>query len=60
MILAEDGRKMSKSLNNYPDIMYLVDKYGADSLRYYLMSSPAVKAEDLNFSEKGVDEVYKK
>ncbi|MEK7669374.1 MAG: class I tRNA ligase family protein [Patescibacteria group bacterium] len=60
MILAEDGRKMSKSLNNYPDPMYIIDKYGADSLRYYLMSSSAVKAEDLNFSEKGVDEVSKK
>jgi isoleucyl-tRNA synthetase len=60
MILAEDGRKMSKSLNNYPDIAYIIDKYGADSLRYYLMSSQAVKAEDLNFSEKGVDEVSKK
>ncbi len=60
MVLAEDGRKMAKSLKNYPDIMYIVDKYGADSLRYYLMSSPAVKAEDLNFSEKGVDEVSKK
>ncbi|NLE07275.1 MAG: class I tRNA ligase family protein [Parcubacteria group bacterium] len=60
MVLAEDGRKMSKMLKNYPEISYIVDKYGADSLRYYLMSSPAVKAEDLNFSEKGVDEVSKK
>lgn len=60
MILAEDGRKMSKSLNNYPDPVYIFDKYGADSLRYYLMSSSAVKAEDINFSEKGVDEISKK
>ncbi|MBN2093961.1 MAG: class I tRNA ligase family protein [Candidatus Zambryskibacteria bacterium] len=60
LILAEDGRKMSKSLKNYPEISYIVDKYGADALRYYLMSSSAVKAEDLNFSEKGVDEVSKK
>ncbi|MEK7635125.1 MAG: class I tRNA ligase family protein [Patescibacteria group bacterium] len=60
MILAEDGRKMAKRLKNYPEISYIIDKYGADSLRYYLMSSPAVKAEDLNFSEKGVDEVSKK
>lgn len=60
LVLAEDGRKMSKSLNNYPDIMYIVDKYGADSLRYYMMASPAVRAEDLNFSEKSVDEVSKK
>lgn len=60
MILAEDGRKMSKSLNNYPDPVSIMDEYGADSLRYYLMSSPAVKAEDLNFSERGVEEVSKK
>jgi isoleucyl-tRNA synthetase len=60
MVLAEDGRKMSKSLKNYPDIMEIINKYGADSLRYYLVSSPVVHAEDLNFSEKGVDEVCKK
>ena len=60
LVLAEDGRKMSKSLNNYPDLMDIINKYGADSLRYYLISSPLVKAEDFNFSEKGVDEVYKK
>lgn len=60
LVLAEDGRKMSKSLNNYPDPLVIMDKYGADSLRYYLASSSAVKAEDLNFSERGVDEVSKK
>jgi len=60
LVLAEDGRKMSKSLNNYPDLMDIVNKYGADALRYYLVSSPLVKAEDFNFSEKGVDEIYKK
>ncbi len=60
LVLAEDGRKMSKSLNNYPDLMDVVNKYGADALRYYLVSSPLVKAEDFNFSEKGVDEISKK
>ncbi|MEI6420049.1 MAG: class I tRNA ligase family protein [bacterium] len=60
IVLAEDGQKMSKSLKNYPDPMIVVDKYGADALRYYMMSSPVVKAEDLRFSEKGVDEVMKK
>ncbi len=60
IILAEDGQKMSKRLKNYPDPMEVVNKYGADALRYYLMSSPAVHAEDIRFSEKGVDEVYKK
>ena len=60
IILAEDGQKMSKRLNNYPDPMRLVEKYGADALRFYLISSQAVRAENLNFSEKGVDEVNKK
>jgi isoleucyl-tRNA synthetase len=60
LILAADGKKMSKSLKNYPDPMLVVDKYGADALRYYLLSSPVVKAEDLCFSEGGVDEIMKK
>lgn len=60
LILAEDGQKMAKSKNNYPPLMLTVEKYGADSLRYFLASSPAVKAEDVRFSEKGVDEVSKK
>lgn len=60
IILAENGQKMSKRLKNYPDPMELVSKYGADSLRLYLLSSPVVAGENLNFSEKGVDEIYKK
>ncbi len=60
IVLAEDGKKMSKKLQNYPDPMQVVDKYGADALRYYLLSSPVVQAENLNFSEKGVDENLKK
>jgi isoleucyl-tRNA synthetase len=60
MVLAEDGEKMSKSKKNYPDPMLVAEKYSADSLRYYLMSSPVVHAQDLCFSERGVDEVTKK
>ncbi len=60
LVLAEDGRKMSKSLKNYPEIDSVLNKFGADAMRYYLMSSQAVKAESLLFSEKGVDEVSKK
>jgi isoleucyl-tRNA synthetase len=60
IILAEDGEKMSKRLKNYPDPMEVVNKYGADALRYYLLSSPVVAAQDVRFSEKGVDEVSKK
>jgi isoleucyl-tRNA synthetase len=55
LILAEDGAKMSKRLKNYPDPAAIVDHYGADALRLYLLSSPAVNAEDLRFSERGVE-----
>ena len=60
IVLAEDGKKMSKKLNNYPDPMEVVDRYGADALRFYLLSSPVMQAENLSFSEKGVDEVARK
>ncbi len=60
LVLAEDGRKMSKKLKNYPDPMELVEKYGADSLRYYLLSSPVIRGEDLRFVTRGVEEVTKK
>lgn len=59
-ILAEDGSKMSKSKNNFPDPWIIFSKYGVDALRFYLLSAPVMRAEDLNFSEKGVDEIYKK
>ena len=60
LVLAEDGRKMSKSLRNYPDPMELVDRVGADAVRYYLLSAPIMRAEDLNFSEKEVTEQARK
>ena len=60
IVLAEDGKKMSKRLKNYPDPMVVLEKYGADALRYYLASSPVMYAEGLNFSEKDVREVYNK
>lgn len=59
-ILAADGSKMSKSKKNYPDPTLLIDKYGVDALRYYLMSSVVMRAENLNFSEDGVKEIYQK
>ncbi len=60
LVLASDGQKMSKRLHNYPDPMDIVEKYGADALRYYLLSSSVIRAEDLRFNERGVDEVSKK
>lgn len=60
IVLAEDGKKMSKRLGNYPEPSEIFDKYGADAVRYYLATSQVMKAEDLRFSEKEVDEVFKK
>ena len=59
-VLAEDGEKMSKSKNNFTDPMILINKYGVDALRFYLMSSPVMNSDDLNFSDKSVEEAYKK
>ena len=52
MLLAEDGKKMSKSLKNYPDPRKMLDEYGADAIRLYFMQSPAVYGVELRFSEK--------
>ncbi len=60
IILADNGQKMSKRLQNYTDPSEEMDRFGADAMRYYLLSSPAVHAEDFSFSDKGVDEVVKK
>ena len=54
LVLAEDGLKMSKRLKNYPDPINIINKYGADSLRLYLINSPVVRGESLRFSEDGV------
>jgi isoleucyl-tRNA synthetase len=59
IILAEDGNKMSKRLKNYPDPELVISKYGADAVRLYMLNSPAVRAEDLRFSEKGVEHVLR-
>ena len=58
-VLAEDGKKMSKRLKNYPEPLEVVEKHGADAVRFALMSSPAVRAEDLRFSEKIVEEALR-
>ena len=60
LVMAEDGKKMSKSLRNYPDPMELADRVGADAMRYYLLSAPIMRGEDLNFSEKEVLELQRK
>ncbi|EME28776.1 isoleucyl-tRNA synthetase isoform 1 [Galdieria sulphuraria] len=59
LILAEDGKKMSKRLKNYPDPIQVTESHGADALRLYLINSPVVRAETLRFKESGVREVVR-
>ncbi len=60
LVLASSGVKLSKSEKNYTDPMELVETYGADAMRYALLSSPVVKGENLQFDDEYVAEVYKK
>jgi len=59
IILASDGNKMSKRLKNYPDPQEVIEKYGADAIRLYMLHSPAVAAEDLRFTTEGVELVIR-
>lgn len=59
LVLAENGQKMSKRLRNYPDPMVVIDRYGADALRLFMLGSQVVRAEDLKFSETGVKEILR-
>ncbi|CAI0420219.1 unnamed protein product [Linum tenue] len=59
LVLAEDGKKMSKKLKNYPSPMDVINDYGADALRLYLINSPVVRAETLRFKKDGVYNVVK-
>lgn len=59
IVLAADGNKMSKRLRNYPDPNKVIDTYGADAIRLYMLHSPAVRGDDLCFSEKGVELVLR-
>jgi isoleucyl-tRNA synthetase len=55
MILAADGKKMSKRLKNYPDPQMIIDTYGADALRAYLINSAVVRAEPMRFGKHAQD-----
>lgn len=59
LVQAADGKKMSKRLKNYPDPLLVINRYGADALRMYLINSPVVRAESLKFKEEGVKAVVK-
>jgi isoleucyl-tRNA synthetase len=59
LVLAADGKKMSKSLRNYTDPAEAIGTFGADAIRLFLMRSPAAKADDLRYSDDGVRDVVK-
>jgi isoleucyl-tRNA synthetase len=54
ILLGDDGRKMSKSLRNYPDVYVMFDKYGSDAMRWMLMSSPILRGGDALVSEAAI------
>ena len=59
LVLAEDGKKMSKRLKNYPDPMEVLEEFGSDCMRLYLLGSQATRAEPLKFSRDGVRNMMK-
>lgn len=60
ILVAADGKKLSKRLRNYPEPDEVFNKFGADAMRYYLLSSPAAVAEDVRFSSEIVQEIVRK
>ena len=56
IILGNDGQKMSKSLRNYPDVNEVMDRDGADAMRWFLMSSPILRGGNLSVTEQGIRE----
>ncbi|GAA2905808.1 isoleucine--tRNA ligase [Actinoplanes cyaneus] len=54
ILLGEDGRKMSKSLRNYPDVYRVFDTYGSDAMRWMLMSSPVLRGGDMPVTETAI------
>jgi isoleucyl-tRNA synthetase len=59
VVLGDDGQKMSKSLRNYPDPMKVFDTYGADAMRWYLLSSPILRGGDFSVTEAGIRETIR-
>lgn len=59
VVLGDDGAKMSKSLRNYPDPMEVFNTYGADAMRWYLLSSPILRGGDFSVTEAGIRETVR-
>ena len=60
IVMAEDGKKMSKRLRNYTPPDDLMETYGADALRLYLINSGLVRAEEQRFSDTGVKDMVRR
>ncbi|MGD0286103.1 MAG: isoleucine--tRNA ligase [Acidimicrobiales bacterium] len=56
IVLGNDGRKLSKRLRNFPDPEEVFAAYGADAMRWYLLSSPVLRGSDVTIEEKGLAE----
>ncbi|MCL3860263.1 isoleucine--tRNA ligase [Actinotalea sp. K2] len=54
IVLGSDGRKMSKSLRNYPDVNEVFERDGSDAMRWFLMSSPIMRGGNLVVTEEGI------
>ncbi|MBL0887052.1 isoleucine--tRNA ligase [Myceligenerans indicum] len=54
IVLGSDGRKMSKSLRNYPDVNEVFDRDGSDAMRWFLMASPILRGGNLVVTEDGI------
>ncbi len=59
IVLGDDGQKMSKSLNNYPDPVEMFDRHGADAMRWHLLSSPILRGSDGMVTEAGMRETVR-
>ncbi|WP_420450440.1 isoleucine--tRNA ligase [Ilumatobacter sp.] len=59
IVLGDDGAKMSKSLDNYPDPQLMFDSHGADAMRWHLLSSPILRGGDAMVTESGMRETVR-
>ncbi len=60
IVMAKDGKKMSKRLQNYTPPMQLMEAHGADAVRLYLINSGLVRAEEMHFSDEGVKDLVRR
>lgn len=59
LIMAKDGQKMSKSKNNFTDPSEIIEKFGADAVRLYTLSSPVLNGENLSFVDRNLESTFR-